>query len=74
MRGKHHYTIKLVFEERDDYNEPFTITEKVIFKTNKRAIADLYYYQHQYLNTPMESNESEDYFLHIQTIVLVKDY
>ena len=44
MRGKHHYTIELVTIYDD---EPQTI--KILFKTNKRAIAEWYVYTHEYL-------------------------
>lgn len=74
MRRRHHYTIVLVIEHREDLDEPFTITRRILFQTNKRAIADVWYFNHLYLNTEIDPNDFGDNFYCIQTLRLEKDY
>ena len=74
MRAKHHYTIYLVTESRDDIDDNFTISEKVVFQTNKRAEADRWLYNHLYLETPLEPFDDGSHCLEIKTLRFVRDY
>lgn len=74
MRAKHHYTIYLITESRKDVDDDFTISKKVVYKTNKKADADRWLYGHLYLETPLEPFDDGSHSLVITTLQLVKDY
>ena len=74
MRAKHHYTIYLITETREDVDEPFEVSEKVVFQTNKEAEANRWLFAHLYLETPLEPFDNGDHWLKITTLRFVKDY
>lgn len=74
MRGKHHYTIYLVTESREDVDDPFTIIEKVVYQTKKKIDADRWMYNHLYLESPLEPFDDGSHWLEIKTLRFVKDY
>ena len=74
MRAKHHYTIYLITESREDTRDNFTISKKVVYETNKRAEADRWLYNHLYLESPLEPFDDGSDWLEIKTLEFVKDY
>ena len=74
MRAKHHYTIYLIIESREDIDDDFVISEKVVYQTNKRADADRWLYNHLYLETPLEPWDNGEHHLVIKSLYFKRDY
>ena len=75
MRRKHHYTIKkLIYNYKGDYfslDEKPTITEVIMFQTNKREKADSFY---AYASSQEYGTIYKDIYYPLIDIVFQKDY
>ena len=74
MRAKHHYTIYLITESREDVRDSFNVSKEIVYQTNKRADADRWLYNHLYLETPLEPWDNGDSWLEIKTLYFKRDY
>lgn len=66
------YEIWLKVEDREDVDDDWNITRKLIYKAKNFDEAMDFIHTHQYLETELEPNDDGSSWLHIQTLYHVK--